>query len=395
VDPIIYYTNGFAGTGKSTLLMEKASQVPIDSTVVIAPTHKAIKRIRDGLPQGMEIKTIDSLLGWIPAINEEATSVHHINTTVKLDKSIEEYTHIIIDEAGMMSEEAFMELISKIENLEPYDKEVEFHLYLDLFQLEPVKGSQIQTDPDTTTTLTKQYRSESPDVVALYTKFVHYLTGENHSDLTTPYSENILPFDISKFKKGDRLLAFTNEAVGNWNKIIANHFGITSYLNQEVQLGNRLDTVIVWQIVNNLSTTNLVHLFKSGQLILQDSRIKKQFLEYSLEAVNKMCDYYIVDFLGNHYPVIAGINNHYTKNKQLKQKAINDKKQFKHVYTLGRIWAMDYTYASTVHKSQGSEFDTVFIDREDIKKCIMSGYYDKYARMMYVSISRAKRRVYL
>lgn len=48
--------------------------------------------------------------------------------------------------------------------------------------------------------------------------------------------------------------------------------------------------------------------------------------------------------------------------------------------------------ASTVHKSQGSTYDFVFIDMDNISTCRQS---DQAARMLYVAFSRARERVYL
>lgn len=48
--------------------------------------------------------------------------------------------------------------------------------------------------------------------------------------------------------------------------------------------------------------------------------------------------------------------------------------------------------ACTVHKSQGSTYDTVFIDLDDIGSCHNP---DQVARMLYVAISRAKNRIFL
>ena len=247
----IAYTTGYAGTGKSHKLIELVGTLPLDTTIVIAPTHKALERLRSHLPgvDDLEIKTIHALLGWIPTINENAKKVEHIDSTHKLDKQLEEYSHIVIDEAGMMSEDMFFEIISKIELMlwddeakKEIDKTIKIHCFLDPYQLLPVKGQQIQTDTEATTNLTKQYRAESPDVVALYTKFVHYLEGTNVDDLTTPYSENVRPLDINQFKSGDRMLAYTNKAVGEWNQRIAKKLCITKYEGQEVQLGSMIDT---------------------------------------------------------------------------------------------------------------------------------------------------------
>lgn len=49
-------------------------------------------------------------------------------------------------------------------------------------------------------------------------------------------------------------------------------------------------------------------------------------------------------------------------------------------------------YAQTVNKSQGSTYDKVFIDLDDIARCT-SG--DQIARMLYVGASRARNHVYL
>lgn len=49
-------------------------------------------------------------------------------------------------------------------------------------------------------------------------------------------------------------------------------------------------------------------------------------------------------------------------------------------------------YASTVHKSQGSTYDTVFVDLNDIGRCNIA---EDVARMLYVAITRASNKVVL
>jgi ATP-dependent exoDNAse (exonuclease V) alpha subunit len=396
----IDYTTGYAGTGKSHSLIERVNSLPLDTIIVIAPTHKALARLRGHLPDNLEIKTIHSLLGWIPCINEEAKRVEHIDSTRKLDKELDEYSHIIIDEAGMMSEEMFFEIIGKLETqlmtTDPEDKKnVYIHCYLDPYQLLPVKGRQIQTDPDDTIHLTTQHRSESLDIVALYTKFVHYLEGLNRDDLTTPYSENVKKLSIKDFKLGDRLLAYTNQAVGNWNQKIANQLGITSYEGQEVQLGNMLDTIIVTKFLEP-SGTDLLRWFYTDNLVLQNTNISMAFLESSLQALVDNEHIQFIEGMNNKvYPVIIGIGKANIILKEAKKNAVEDRRKFKEVYALGRAFVMDYTFATTVHKSQGSEFNTVFIDKGNMQKSIVNNYYETYARLMYVALSRAKQKIYI
>jgi exodeoxyribonuclease-5 len=52
---------------------------------------------------------------------------------------------------------------------------------------------------------------------------------------------------------------------------------------------------------------------------------------------------------------------------------------------------VDYAYASTVHKSQGSTFDTVFVDRRDLQAC----RGDERDALLYVAVTRPSRRLAL
>ncbi len=62
-------------------------------------------------------------------------------------------------------------------------------------------------------------------------------------------------------------------------------------------------------------------------------------------------------------------------------------------YAIKETWFdLRPTYSSTVHKAQGGEYDTIFIDLEDIGRCNTPS---DVARMMYVSISRSKKQVVL
>jgi len=61
----IKYTTGYAGTGKSTELLKLLTTLP-DSSIVLAPTHKALDRLRNSTDTSIELKTIHALLGWIP-----------------------------------------------------------------------------------------------------------------------------------------------------------------------------------------------------------------------------------------------------------------------------------------------------------------------------------------
>lgn len=385
------------GTGKSTELLRLCKELDINSSVVLCPTHKAIQRLRNDMPENLELKTIHALLGWVPSINEQAKHVNHIDTTVKLDKELEYYTDIVIDEAGMMSEDMLMEITSKLEEQNDFETDhVTLHLFLDPYQLLPVKGKQIMIDPTTTTNLTTQHRAESPDLVALFTKFVNYMEGTNSRDLKVLPSENVRFINKIEYfnTKTDRLLAYTNKCVGDFNQVIAKQLNITGYENQWVQLGSLLDLVKVDKFVTP-TIRELIERYKNGSLYLQNSQINKKYLESNLQA---MLDCDDIDFIlaGNVIiPVIVGINKAHEARRLAKEAALTNKSNFKWLYAQNRAFTMDYSFASTVHKAQGSEFDRVFIVQKDLQKAIMNGYYENYARLMYVALSRAKKRVFI
>ena len=394
---LINYTTGYAGTGKSTELLKLSKNLDVNTSVVLCPTHKAVHRLRSEMPELLELKTIHSLLGWIPTINEQAQHINHIDATKKLDKELEYYTDIVIDEAGMMSEDMLMEITSKLEEQNNFETDhVTLHLFLDPYQLLPVKGKQIIIDPTTTTNLTKQHRAESPDLVALFTKFVNYLEGTNNRDLKVEASKNVkFITEISHFDpKTDRLLAYTNKCVGDYNQVIAKKLNITGYENQMVQLGSLLDLVKVDKFVEP-TINELINRYENNSLYLQNSHINKKYLKSNLQA---MLDCKDINFIlvGNALiPVIVGINHAHEARRLAKEAAVADKKNFKWVYAQGRAFTMDYSFASTVHKAQGSEFSRVFIVQKDLQKSIMNNYYNNYARLMYVALSRAKQKVFI
>ena len=406
----IEYITGYAGTGKSTALLKQLTTIAgkdKDDTIVLCPTHKAAHRLLPKIPFGIEIKTIHSLLGWIPAINENAEKIEHIDIVAKTDRKIEEYNTFIIDEGGMMSEEMFMELVAKIEDARNFDTDgIKIYVYLDPYQLLPVKGRQIQLDEEFTTKLTTQHRAESPDVVALFTKFVEFLEGTNTKDLKIDFSENVKKvstteavqlFDITK----DRLLAYTNEVVGWYNKEISIYNGIQSFVGQHVQLGSNPDLVYVEDMIDksDVVLSDVITWYLDNNMLLQNSNISAKYMELEFSSLLKLdgIEFAKVAINGTTkiVPVVLGIYNAYSLTKQIKAAAIKDKKNYKFIYALNKAYTMDYKFASTVHKAQGSEFDAVFVDVNDIKKSILPNYYDTYARLMYVALSRAKKSVYI
>ena len=58
------------------------------------------------------------------------------------------------------------------------------------------------------------------------------------------------------------------------------------------------------------------------------------------------------------------------------------------------VLCIDFPYAMTVHKSQGSTYDEVYIDSDDLYKCAENNF-SLYLKLLYVAISRAKHDVFM
>lgn len=390
---IIKYITGYAGTGKSTALIELANTVPVETSIILAPTHKALKRLEG--KTNLELSTIHKFLGWVPGINEGAEEVGHIDITIKREREVSDTTTVIIDEAGMMSEDMLAQLISTYEVAYDYETDgITLYLFLDPYQLPPVRGLQIQTDPSSTTNLTTQHRAESPDVVALFTKFVEYLQ-HGGNDLTLPASENVVYVKNTKgFEEGDRLLGFTNDVVGKFNTAIARRLGIKDYIGQEVQIGNLTSTYTIDSIIEP-TVDNLVELYENNNLYMQDMQVNRNFVYESMKAMVEHPAIEFININGKVLPVIFGIGIANEARKKAREDAIENKKMFKNVYALNRAFTVDYTFASTVHKAQGSEFDRVWIAKGDLLKATRNNNFKMYARLMYVALSRARKKVFI
>ena len=76
--------------------------------------------------------------------------------------------------------------------------------------------------------------------------------------------------------------------------------------------------------------------------------------------------------------------------KRRKEKAQEDPSKWDRYYDLREQFArVDYAYATTVHKAQGSTYDTVFVDYRDLRQC---NGPEKNA-LLYVAVTRPSRRL--
>ena len=184
-----------------------------------------------------------------------------------------------------------------------------------------------------------------------------------------------------------RIVAYTNKRVIDYNNYIREMRSYTlpyevgeNLVNNNaftIKVGNRIETISVEDRVK------LLEVSAEDQIIIDRDAYGN---DVTLDIVRAK----ILTHYGKVYIVSLPINKtHY-------RKLIN---YYKHQKNWIKYFELKNNYmdlrpedASTVHKSQGSTFDTVFIDLSDLSTCRQS---DMAARLLYVAFTRARNRVIL
>lgn len=176
----------------------------------------------------------------------------------------------------------------------------------------------------------------------------------------------------------DRILAYTNSRVVMYNNHIRSLRGLPATLSDG----------------EHVISNSAMEFGKAGWMSVEDeftvANVKSSTRNIEIEAGVEL-EVIECDLVGTH-TTFAGVKvpvdrEHFTK----LTKYYANKKDWRKYYQLKNGYPdLRPRDAATVHKAQGSTYDTVFIDMEDLSSC-----RDKNmaARLLYVGCSRARKRV--
>lgn len=387
--PGVFVLRGYAGTGKSTLVETLLDRLPAllktlklihqddyvhRDVVLTATTNQAadtFSRIT-----GSEVRTIQSVLG-LRVHKDYRTG----KTKLVLGRGAEmlENSILFVDEASYMDPPLLRKVLERTDNCK-------IVLIGDPAQLLSVGCTYAPafTAGFPSAELTEVMRqAKGNPIVDLATKFRETVsTGEffsfvpdghhvQHLDRDAFEDEIIKEFDDPNWNHfQSKVLAWTNKCVINYNKAIRNHVKGTP----EIHAGD-------YAVNNHYLALGAGRSLKTDQLV----RITSVYSHgdnngvpgkwYTVEGRNQV-------FMPDDWAVA----------KQRMKRAQEDD-EWELVRVISDEWAdLRAAYACTINKSQGSTYDKVFIDLDDIKRC-NSG--NQIARMLYVAVSRARDRVYL
>jgi len=415
------YITGAAGTGKTTGLADGV-QYCIDNEipyVVCAFTHKACGILRSKLPPGAKVKTLHSFLGKRPCINTNATKKEHVNQNTKSSETDDEPKVLFLDEYSMIGEKDFLDIREAQDS--DYDAIPELKVVWigDKHQLPPV-GDMPAVVPDDNyhVILTKIWRNDNPLQQPL-NALISYMEGEQPAPLepVPGYFERgfNLMHEYGNCDDDKVVLAYTNKRVETLNADIAGKlypdeqdrvFSPTTQKFYEfrgwIEDPEYIDLHYSDPLHLGSKYRTLENLIKSGLCkfaLLEDEdgdiwqhavlfghyeyKIAKENLEAEAVESNKA-----IESKYRGYKAAAwGRANPQTKLSRARSKAWRDCLSFKDC-----VICIDFPYAMTVHKSQGSTFHTVLVDTDDLATCAERNF-DMYLKLTYVAISRASHRV--
>ena len=398
MDPaeVVFVLEGYSGTGKSTLVKSLIERIPnIQKTIKLlnakasvqameilltATTNKAAENFSliTGLPAG----TIHSALGLMVRTD---FSTGETSVTINKRRVNDPVTHkiLFIDEASYIDSK----LLSLIFKQTKYCKII---LIGDPAQLTQVKsvGAPVFSANFPKATLSEVVRQTSEvgkplhPITDLATKFRHTVnTGEFFNFKPDGHHIQLLDRDafnerlLVEFKRDgwrhrdSKMLAWTNKCVVSYNQAIAEEVRQTP----DFQVGD-------YAICNKFVT-------KGGQTIKTDQQVRITGIgPQDVHHFVKGRVFTLNDTMNFFFP-----NSMAEKSLRLKEAQAGNEWQVSQEIT--NEWIdLRHEYAQTVNKSQGSTYDMVFIDLDDISRC-NSG--DQIARMLYVAVSRARNHVFL
>ncbi len=412
------YITGRAGTGKTTELKHLV-QYCIDMEipyVVTAFTHKACGILKEKLPEGAIISTLHKFLRKRPGINTEAAKRNHVDITIQAGE-VEPPKVIFIDEYSIVGERDLMS-IRELQD-EDYDGNPELRaVWLgDPYQLPPV-GDQEAVTPDGAHcyTLTKVFRRAADNPLGKpVDELVSFIQGAEAHALTT--SDNFVRgADIaSSYVRCTRdkiLLAYTNRRVQSLNAECQGYadpkpadrvFSPTSkhrytyHGDTEKHLVYEVDKPFGEPLPLNTKYRTLEHLLNMEDVLFahctnddgedmtiayvfghQNFKDKIETLKQEAVAANAA-----IEKKHKLKSAIWARQNPQDKMARRRAKAWRDYLTFNEC-----VLCLDFTHALTVHKSQGSTYDTVFLDSDDLGIAATRDY-KMYLRLMYVALSRA------
>lgn len=436
---------GPAGTGKTYLLKAIIKNCKLSYSLIglSAPTHKACRVLADSIRMpNIKVNTLQSDLGLKLNFDVEKFDIKNPPFDPKGRIKIEEYRIYIVDESSMINKGlvTFLEKICK-------SKKCKIIYVGDSSQLAPVGEKYSSAFKGVKTyTLTEIVRQgdDNPlskllpmlryDIEHKTYTFLNYIIKQrsmynadftkgyevcNYEDFKKKVYVNFNDEQLTSNVDFAKVIGYTNVCVSAWNKYIRN--SIIKDFDKSVITKN--DLIISYTTI--VDKFNDAIIKNSEEYIIHDIvnyihptyNIKGFMIKFQAIHGGKITSpLFVVDhsdkFTIQMYAKISEELINVAKNARIAMRVQRwkDYYAFKEGCLLltnilgsdGRTLIygrdLDYGFALTSHKSQGSTFDTVLVDVDDIvfdKNGVVYADCEEVNRRLYVAISRCRNKAFL
>ena len=435
---------GAGGTGKTFLLkaLLQDCNIPFSEIGLSAPSHKACRVLRNSIRgTHCNVNTIQSDFGFKPNYDIEKFDINNVTFASYGRIKIEDYRLYIVDEASMLNRSlvGYIDKMMKKYSIKLLicgdDAQIPPVNEKDSYAFKGVKSFRLteivrQDEDNPIRELTNLLRNDVYNGTFNFLNYISNIRSKFDNTMTKGFvvcnsaqfqQEVVKQFSDEAITRNTdyvKVISYTNKAVSTWNKfireniikdseksVITKNDLITSYVTIVDQFNDEIirnsEDYIVKEIANythpQYELKGFMVKFQAvfgGQvtspLFIIDHRDK-----YTMSMYCKIADDLIQQAKNARKDIRAAKWKAYYKFKETCLLLVN----------IGRpdgsilyYRDLDYGFAISSHKSQGSTYNVSMVDVMDI-------VYDKYGRpytnaidinkRLYVAVSRAKEKVYL
>lgn len=435
-DPTQYYViEGKAGTGKTTIAKEILKEFEDEQIYVAAVSHKAKGVIKNSFGEdtrGKKFFSIASLLG-MKGINDNDTQTTKFQVGTKVPLLDNPPALLVIDEASMITEDVLKKIIYINSSLSrPFQM-----LFLgDIGQIQPIrdersefyrthknllnKKSDIFNSKHKSKLITRVRQGEANPILPYADYFWENSQKENPELNPTQHivrNNQITDKGSLLFSNSEaEVLNYVIKAVKNAvEKGLTNHVKIVTYhVNEKTELNQKIHEALFGKDSD----------YSKGDMLILNSPYDlpdvNATMENSSEIQIKSIQDTDVDEFGVHTLYLETNGTAYTRtgneqkdcviqvvsrndiglyNQKLQELASHAKRQTNIVLKKqawgdfweykGRYADVDFGYAITAHKSQGSTYDIVVVDEKDIMGTSATSNQEK-SELIYTALTRPR-----
>ena len=436
-DPTQYYViEGKAGTGKTTIAKEILKEFEDEQIYVAAVSHKAKGVIKNSFGEdtrGKKFFSIAGLLG-MKGINDNDTQTTKFQVGLKVPLLDNPPALLVIDEASMITEDVLKKIIDINSSLSrPFQM-----LFLgDIGQIQPIrdeqsefyrthkdllnKKSDIFNSKHKSKLITRVRQGEANPILPYADYFWENSQKENPELNPTQHivrnnqitDKGSLLFSNSEAEVLNSVIKAVKNAVENG---LTNHVKIVTYhVNEKTELNQKIHEALFGKNSD----------YSKGDMLILNSPYDlpdvNATMENSSEIQIKSIQDTDVDEFGVHTLYLETNGTAYTRtgneqkdcviqvvsrndiglynqklqelasrakrqtNRALKKQAWSDFWEYK-----GRYADVDFGYAITAHKSQGSTYDIVVVDEKDIMGTTATSNQEK-SELIYTALTRPRK----